>query len=525
MCIMEVAAKIQKRDPLDMSQYTLEKLPKLPKTQAQKYIQIIGLPVGILLFFYYHFQWCGIIEVFEAQKNIPPELCYSMLGIFLASLVLWITEAIPNYVTSLLIIIAVVLSGVLPEKKAFAFFGHPVMILNIASFILASMLVATGVVKRIALGFIIKAGHRSSYIFWTFLFINLILGAFVNATAAKAALLMPLFMVISAIYGATGGDSRNNFGRNLVLQNLLGINVSCGAFLTGSAANLLAVSLLAGAGVKIFYADWFMALAPLAFIQLVLGIYVGTKLIFPLSEEEEKPQIEGGLDRVKAELDAMGKVSVDEIKASVIFFFVLGMWVTGKLHGVPETTVALIGATVALLPKIPNFVKLGVMTWNEVDIPWHLFMFSFGAYVLGGGIDSTHIVDLGVAYAFDSLGIDEGTPKWAIFAGVSFVFAFLSLILESKTARVLIFFPVIIGISQRFGWDVLGFVLPMAFLINQVYVLYFNSKPATICYLSNHYTSFESFKYGIFMLTTCWIMVILWAQYVMPLMGFKSALW
>ena len=59
---------------------------------------------------------------------------------------------------------------------------------------------------------------------------------------------MPLYMVICAIYGATGGKHRNNFGRNLVLQNLLGINVSCGAFLTGSAANLLAVSLLAGAG-------------------------------------------------------------------------------------------------------------------------------------------------------------------------------------------------------------------------------------------------------------------------------------
>lgn len=522
---MQAEVKVQKRDPLDMSQYTLEKLPKLPKTPMMILIQKIGLPLGLFIFFFYHYKLSGTIEVFEVQTKVAPQICYSMLGIFLASLVLWITEAIPNYVTSLLVIIATVLVGIMPEKKAFAFFGHPVMILNIASFILASMLVATGVAKRIALWFIIRAGHRASYIFWTFLVINLLLGAFVNATAAKAALLMPLFMVISAIYGATGGENRNNFGRNLVLQNLLGINVSCGAFLTGSAANLLAVSLLAGAGVKIFYADWFMALSPLAFIQLVIGIYVGSKLIFPLSKEEETPQIEGGLDRVKAELVAMGKMSVDEIKSAVIFLLVLGMWVTEKMHGVPETTVALIGATIALLPGIPGFIKIGVISWNEVDIPWHLFMFSFGAYVLGGGIDSTHIVELGVAYSFDALGIDGSTPKWVIFAGTSFVFAFLTLALESKTARVLIFFPVLIGIAQRFGWDILGFTLPMAFLINQVYVLYFNSKPATICYLSNHYSSYESFKYGIFMLTTCWIMVILWAQYVMPLMGFKSVLW
>ncbi len=512
-------------DPLDMKNYTLEKLPKLPKSPMMIIMQKIGLPLGIFVFFFYHYKLGGTIEVFELQKKVAPGLCYSMLGIFLASLILWITEAIPNYVTSMLVIIAVILVGVMKEKKAFAYFGHPVMILNIASFILASMLVATGVAKRIALKFIIKAGHHATPIFWAFLFINLILGAFVNATAAKAALLMPLFMVISAIYGATGGEHRNNFGRNLVLQNLLGINVSCGAFLTGSAANLLAVSLLAGAGVQIFYADWFMALAPLAFIQLVIGLYVGSKWIFPLSKEEERPSIEGGLDRVKAELTAMGKTSVDEIKASVIFLFVLGMWVFQKFHGVPETTVALIGATVALLPSIPGSVKIGVMSWNEVDIPWHLFMFSFGAYVLGGGIDSTHIVDLGVAYTFDALGLGAHTPKWIIFTGVTFVFAFLTLILESKTARVLIFFPVIIGIAQKFGWDVLGFALPMGFLINQVYVLYFNSKPATICYLSNHYSNYESFKYGVIMLTISCVMVILWTQYVMPLMGFHSQLW
>ena len=521
----KVAAVSQTFDPLDMRNYTLEKLPKLPKTRLMILLQKIGLPLGVFLFIYFHFQWCGTIEVFEVQKKVAPELCYSMLGIFLSSLVLWITESVPNYVTSLALIIAVVLTGILPEKKAFAFFGHPVMILNVASFILASMLVATGVAKRIALKFILKAGHHATPIFWTFLFLNLLLGAFVNATAAKAALLMPIFMVISAIYGATGGDSRNNFGRNLVLQNLLGINVSCSAFMTGSAANLVAVSLLVGAGANIFYVDWFIALAPLAFIQLVLGIFVGTKIIFPLTKKEQTPSIEGGLTRIEDELKAMGKFSVDELKSSVIFLFVLGMWVTGKFHGVPETTVALIGATVALLPAIPGSKKLGVMTWNEVDIPWHLLLFSFGAYVLGGGIKATNIIGMGVNYSFTAMGIGEGTPKWIIFAIVSFAFAFFSIFNQSKTARTLIFFPIIIGVAQRFGWDILGFGLPMAFLINQVYVLYFNSKPATICYISNHYSSYESFKYGIFMLTSVWIMLMLWAQYVMPLMCFDSELW
>jgi hypothetical protein len=65
----------------------------------------------------------------------------------------------------------------------------------------------------------------------------------------------------------------------------------------------------------------------------------------------------------------------------------------------------------------------------------------------------------------------------------------------------------------------------MAFMINQVYVLYFNSKPANISYLTDHYSSGESFKFGMIQMVLIWILLILWAQFVMPLMGFNSRLW
>ena len=49
--------------------------------------------------------------------------------------------------------------------------------------------------------------------------------------------------------------TRNNFGRSIVLQNLLNINIGAGAFVTGSGANLLAAALIGGAiGGKVFLA-------------------------------------------------------------------------------------------------------------------------------------------------------------------------------------------------------------------------------------------------------------------------------
>ena len=108
-----------------------------------------------------------------------------MMAIFIAAIVLWMTEAIPNYLTSLIVIAALVLTGVLPEKEAYAQLGHPVMWLNIMSFVLASMLVSTGVAKRFAIWFLLRFGKNASSVFLSFLFINVVLSAFISATTDR----------------------------------------------------------------------------------------------------------------------------------------------------------------------------------------------------------------------------------------------------------------------------------------------------------------------------------------------------
>ena len=326
--------KIEQFDLLDMHNYRIEKLPKRSKGNFEKWLAIIGTPLAILSFILFAFIFklpflqnidpSRLTE--EARKvfdKIGPEAFSKsnaiMLGIFLGSIILWITEAIPNYLTSLILIISLVLTGVLPEKKAYAELGHPVMWLNIMSFVLASMLVATGVAKRFALWFILKFGKSASTIFLSFLFINIVLSIFISATTAKAAILLPIFMVIAAIYGARGNNHRNNFGRSIVLQNLFYINIGASGFLTGSGANLLAAALIGGAiGGNIFFSDWMMAMFPIMLIMMFLGYLLAMRVFFPLSPSERLPQIEGGMERLRAEYKKLGKVSFLEKKAVII---------------------------------------------------------------------------------------------------------------------------------------------------------------------------------------------------------------
>jgi sodium-dependent dicarboxylate transporter 2/3/5 len=376
-------------DPLDMRNYRIEKLPKREKSGFERWLAIIGPILAVLSFvlfafvirlpFLQHIDPAQLVSE-EAKKAYEKlgSLAFTrsnemMLAIFIAGIILWITEAIPNYLTSLIIIVSLVLTGVLKEKEAYAQLGHPVMWLNIMSFVLASMLVATGVAKRFALWFILRFGKNAGTIFMSFIVINIVLSAFISATTAKAAILLPIFMVIAAIYGARGGNTRNNFGRSIVLQNLFYINIGASGFLTGSGANLLAAALIAGAtGSTIFFSDWLFAMFPVMIGLVLIGYLLAMKVFFPLSPEERLPQIEGGMARLKQEYEKLGKISRQEIKSIAIFLLILGFWSTDRLHGISPTAVAFVGGIVALLPRI------GIVKWNEVDIPWHLMLFSAG---------------------------------------------------------------------------------------------------------------------------------------------------
>jgi solute carrier family 13 (sodium-dependent dicarboxylate transporter), member 2/3/5 len=517
-------------DVLDMNNYRIEKLPKVHKSGIEKWMALLGAPIAAIVFIViYYFSDYSFLDFIDhaALKGDALErfralgadkflrINYAMLAIFVTAIILWVTEAIPNYLTSFFVIIAMVLTGVTTEKNAYAQLGHPVMWLNILSFILASMLVSTKVAKRFALWFVIRFGKNAIGIFFSFIVINLVLSIFISATTAKATILLPIFMVVAAIFGATP-EHRNNFGRNIVLQNLFQINLGASGFITGSGANLLAGSMIAGAmGWSLFsFQDWFIAAFPLAITLILIGWFVGTKLLFPMKKEEQIPQIEGGIERLKKEYSLLGKMSLNEFKSIAIFVIVVALWATDKQHGISQTAVAFMGAFVALLPGI------GVVKWNEVDIPWHLLLFSAGAYTLGAGLEATNLASTIVDALFSHFGITAATPFWMLFCGLTFAMIFSAIFFESKTMRALIFVPIAIGIAQKFKVPVLSLALPVALLIEHVYVLPFNSKPAALLYTTGHYSWSDTFKFGFIMMIISWLSLILYGETYLRFLGY-----
>ena len=106
-------------DPLDMNNYKVEKLPKMEKSGFEKWMARLGGPIAALVFVLIY--WVVDIPLFDnidfaslsdkAQKRLAVigepafiRACYAMLAIFCSSIVLWITEAVQSYLTSLMVI-------------------------------------------------------------------------------------------------------------------------------------------------------------------------------------------------------------------------------------------------------------------------------------------------------------------------------------------------------------------------------------------------------------------------------------
>ena len=213
------------------------------------------------------------------------------------------------------------------------------------------------------------------------------------------------------------------------------------------------------------------------------------------------------MDSLKKDFKDLGKISFKEIKSIIIFVSILALWVTDKWHGISPTAVAFVGAIVALMPKI------GIVKWNDVDIPWHLLLFSAGAYTLGAGFKVTDLPSISVNASFDALGFGAETPFWIYYMlCLPAAMVFSALFMQSKTMRAMIFIPIAIGIAMRFDYPIMSLAFPVAMLIEHVYTLPFNSKPALLLYSTNQYSMTDGFKFGITMKIIAWIFSIVMAM-------------
>jgi anion transporter len=466
---------------------------KMTKNESMDRKKLIGVVVAILVFVLI------MILVPTSEGGLKPA-GKAALAVFLGAFVLWITEPFPVYVTAFISIIALVLTKAWDQASVLGVFGYDVIWLMVCAFILNSAMENTSLGKRMALALITKFGRTSKSVLLTMIVINFLLAFLIPSTTARAAMMLPIAVMLAEAYNATPGES--NFGKLLMLFNMQSNEISTSGILTATAANIMAVGFIEKAiGQKIFYSTWILAAMPVAILGLIASFFIGMKLFPP-----EIKKIDGDfMNKFKDQYKSLGPMQANEKRALGIFLLIVLLWATDQWHQawfhmtLDPTIVAILGATLMLLPKI------GVITkWSEVKIPWDLMLFSCGAYAVGMSMDKSGAAAYLIKQVLSQINLTS-TGFFGIYAIVMFIALFSHIIFTSKIVRITILGPTSIAFAQQiapvFGLDpartVIALALPVAFTICWCITLPPQSKPNLIYYSTKFYTVREQFTLGI----------------------------
>lgn len=447
----------------------------------QRWLDYLGIPVAVAVF---------LALFLMPTPNGLSSQGQTAIAVFMSALALWVSQAIPTYATSLLAMVLLVLTGAWGESNVLGVFGQDVIWLMVCAFILTSAMTKANLARRIALAMVVSFGSRARWALLGMILVNGMLAFLVPSTTARAALMLPIVLILADVYGATRGKS--NFGASLMIQELQSNNIYTSGILTATACNIMAVGFIREmGGHQVYYTDWLFAAFPIAAVTMLLSWGIG---LFFLKPEHDTPMGQG-MQRLRDELKAMGKPTADEWKSAFIFTLTIFLWVTDRWHarwwGFPITTqmVAIIAATLCFLPGV------GLLTWKETKIPWDLMIFSCGAYAVGLALEATGGARWLMDWVFASTGIKSMSFMGA-YVIVILVAMFSHFVFTSKTVRTAIVIPVVIALAKSMGFDPVSLALPAAFTMTWTIMLPPHCKPNLIFYGTGQFTITQQLVYG-----------------------------
>lgn len=477
---------------LDLEKQKLSVIPKRTASRTERWMQYLGFPVGLAVF---GLLYCAPTPIGLTASGQAAVACFAL------ALTWWITEPIPTHVTSLVLMVLLVFTDAWSQDKVLGVLGLDVIWLNVMAFILSAILIRTNLAKRLALQLLVRFGGHAGTTLLAFVLLQLALAPLIPATAARAVMTLPVMLVIAALYQSSAAHP-TNFGKNLFLQNLLGINIFSSGFMTGSTANLIAVGfILTMGGHRVYYTDWMFANLPVAVIAMAIAWWMGPRFLFQIADVDARPRLSGGMEALRTQLRRLGPLTFKERKGIAIFGLVIFFWVTDRFQAgwfgfsVDPVMAAMVGVIITFMPRI------GLLSWNDADIPWHLMIFSAGAYAGGLALDQSGAARWVVQNVFDALHFGRQANFWVVYVIVIAVNMYSHFFFTSKTMRTIIMIPFVIGVAQVLGFPPVSLALPAAFTIDWVIGLPVSAKPNLILFSTSQYSLLDNLKYG-FVMTT-----------------------
>ena len=395
------------------------------------------------------------------------------LGITTWVVIWWIFEPIPIPATSLIPLALLPLFGVITAAELGQAYGHPLVLLLMGGFLLATSLERSGAHRRIALAMVrLFGGHSSRRLVFGFMAASAVLSMWISNTATVLMLLPVATAVI-----------QNSDDKDLATPLLLGIAyaASIGGMGTpiGTPPNVVFMGVYeetVGSGIG--FAQWMVWALPIVLLLLpVAGFWVTRHL-----------NHEGHVA-----LPESGTWSTAERRVFIVFGLTALAWVTrtgpfggwAGLLNVPysnDAIVAFIGVVALFL--VPDGKGERLLDWETANkIPWGMLI------LFGAGIS--------IASAFMASGLSNvigaqlqtlsTLPLLLMIAIICFSVTFLTEV-TSNTATTTLLMPILAAAAVGAAIDPKLFMIPAALSASCAFMLPVATPPNVIMFSTGRFS-------------------------------------
>jgi len=417
-------------------------------------------------------QAAGLLEL----QRRPPDGSAAVLGLLGVVVVLWVTEAVPLFVTSLAIPVVLVVSGVGTANDALAPFFHPIIALFFAGFLMAEAMRRTGLDHLAAISLVARAGRSPLTLFVAMIAVSAFMSFWMSNTAAVAVLL-PIALAVTEPLQSIG------YRKAIVLAIAYAATIGGVGSAIGTPANPLAIQFLRDfVGRDISFVEWFAVGLPMVVTFLPL---MGAYLWWRMRARPAAERFSQAREVARAELAVAGRPNRDQLVVLLVFAGVVALWLTETFHGIQTGIVALGGAVVlALLGKVlPE--DLGRISWAS------LLTFG-GGLTLGFFLLETGTSDW-IATRLDGLSAIPAPIAVGLVATVTLALTTVA----SNTATAAMLVPLAIPLAGLTGVDPVLMVLVVAIASSVDFALVIGTPPTLLAYSTRLYTPGQIFRVGI----------------------------
>ncbi|WP_261764765.1 SLC13 family permease [Avibacterium paragallinarum] len=323
-----------------------------------------------------------LLTLFFSDASFTKIQNYVLFLLFF-SISLWVTEAIPPFSVSILIVGFLVLimgkSEAYDAMKYLQTWSDSVIWLFLGGFFLAEAMKKTKLDLMLLKAVLPRFGTNPCNVLWGLMLATAVMSMVMSNTATTAmmiATISPLFSRLS---------ERGHLSKALLLGIPAAASVGGMGTIIGSAPNAIAVGALEKLGYPISFLEWIMVGAPLAFLLLFIFWRV---LIYKYKLKYQAPLHFDFLTQDEIEVSSQEKLHKTIVL--IILAITLFCWLTSKWIGIP----------VAAASGIPivALTMTGVLEAKDVRrLPWDTLMLVAGGLALGLAIEeqqiATHFVE------------------------------------------------------------------------------------------------------------------------------------